>query len=446
MPSPKKKKPAASNNGERVVIHPKVKTVLKDASCPLTVAEAKEMLGWQEETEAVKFGQDYLLVDELGKKIRLANVPNNRPFEDRRARAIAKDVLAGHWELNLETIVADEYGDIPQGQHRLVGLVLAGQMQEKQPLRYPVPPTMEVLLAFGAKTSSKITRTYDNVRPRTIADSLYTSGLFASLNPEKRDEISKHTAGALKFVLYRTGDTEAYSPYQNSGTLEFLDRHPKIVECVKHILEENAGKAISNMVGNVGRAAGMLYLMGSSNSDTDAYHHLEPADRSEKALNWDNWDKACEFFVAIRDETGELALLRKTINQLLKERGEAGISPSERDALVAKAWLGWHQGDLSEDSFDLKYREVDGEQHLNEWPEFGGIDLGNPLSKGDEDAPPPEPTPEEVAAVAKAKAEIKAETLAKILPKPPVAAPEGVGHHRAAQPKAKVVARKPVGT
>lgn len=53
--------------------------------------------------------------------------PNNRQLRMRLSQSIARDIKAGRWQLNGESIILDEDGNILDGQHRLYACVLADE-------------------------------------------------------------------------------------------------------------------------------------------------------------------------------------------------------------------------------------------------------------------------------------------------------------------------------
>src|SRR5574337_1244132 len=100
----------------------------------ITVARAKELLGWENEDEfyerlkkddpevsreACTFEEEYLFLDEDKRKVRCWNNVHNRPFTMGWARSIAQDILNRKWHLNLETIIISSTGAVLSGQHRL---------------------------------------------------------------------------------------------------------------------------------------------------------------------------------------------------------------------------------------------------------------------------------------------------------------------------------------
>jgi len=103
---------------------------------------AKHLLGWEDEegyalryvaehpkvkAAKVSYGDDYLLKDGKGRKVRCHRNSKNRPFDELHCRKLAQDILQGKWEFNCETIIISRVGEVHSGQHRLIALVLAAR-------------------------------------------------------------------------------------------------------------------------------------------------------------------------------------------------------------------------------------------------------------------------------------------------------------------------------
>src|SRR5262245_37690440 len=111
----------------RPIRHEKLSVEVFQGDRGLTAEQAKQLLGWQEESEAVKFGQDYLLVDRRGLKVRATNNTKNRPFDVQNCRALSQSMLLKQWRLNGEPLIIGQTDEVLDGQHTLVALVLAEQ-------------------------------------------------------------------------------------------------------------------------------------------------------------------------------------------------------------------------------------------------------------------------------------------------------------------------------
>jgi hypothetical protein len=405
--SPKKEQPALKEKSKKKqqaeanlpVVYEKLEIKLYDDEQPLTVEVAKQLLGWEQETDEIKFGQDYTLTDENDLKIRCRNNSRNRPFDEQHSRQLAQDMLNHHWRFNGETIVVGRCGSVISGQHRLIGLVLAEQRRTsdhespsgetyadhyKQAWKAPV--TIQALVVLGVDESPETLRTLDNVRPRTLADVLYTQNTFARFKNKERAILCRMLDYAVRLLWQRTGAyDDPYSPKRtHSEALDFIERHKKVAEAVKHIYEENDK---SNGIGKIlspGSAAGLLYLMGACSSGGEPYH-AEPHP-SEKLVDFEHWDKAAEFWVELN--AASLGAGGKRLAAVIEALGKVGDatetpeqprSPRETAAILIKAWHRFMAGSkvTLETIMPKTAKDEDGNRVLDETCLVGGIDLGD---------------------------------------------------------------------
>lgn len=372
-------------DGRRAVWH-----VGKDA---LTGDDAKELMGLEVEEVDTKeqFGEDYLLKARVGgarRKVRATRNARNRPFTTSLALGRKQDILMRRWRVNGEPVIIGEHGNVISGQHRLAGLWLAC-LEWEDSFRWKElweeAPVLETLVVYGISEDPDVLRTIDNVRPRTFADTLFSFGGFGGMGAKARAAACRYADHAVRLLWHRTGAVaSAFSPARtNSEAGEFLGRHPRLTECVKHVFEEDrASKGGIHRYLPLGYAAGMLYLMGSCASDYDEYATQEP-ERDERHLDWDYWDRACEFFTQLSKATGPLSAVRDAFSSLYNPKtGEGKPSVSVRLALVALAWNVF-KGGSTPDKDDLDLEDYFGEDKderkvLVDTPHVGGIDLGDP--------------------------------------------------------------------
>jgi hypothetical protein len=130
-------------------------------------------------------------------------------------------------------------------------------------------------------------------------------------------------------------------------------------------------------------------------------------------LVWDRWDKACEFWaLLIQKKNSPLEPIRIALGNLVDLGSGASGRLSEKLVLLAKAWEWFLTGEPIPEEFSLKYwTTADGVKHLDEWPDFGGIDLGEPEDKRKAH----EPTPEELQAIKDKKRKEEADRIAKLI-------------------------------
>lgn len=396
---PKSPKAAAA---ERVIKHPELVCEICVGEKAITVARAKELLGWREiETGAFDF------VDKLGKKIICDNNDHNRPFDVVHASKVSQVILNSgpglaaekrRWQFNFENIIISKWGRVCSGQHRLIGLIFAAQMWASDEQKFhwediwTTEPVLETSIGFGIDDSPYITRTFDNVKTRTFADVLYTDPRFDGMTQDLKKAATKMVDHAVRMLWARTGaKDDPFSPFiTHADASEFLERHPRVLRAVKHIAEENKGasKPIGKFF-SAGYASAFLYLMGCCESDGDVYRNAEPP--SEKQLKWSTWAQASDFWTELgKGATAEP--LRRALAKVSKA--------AEKKAILIKAWGSYLANQrVVEEDITLAYRTGElGEQVLLDHPMFSGIDIGEQkLGRR-----PGDPTPEQVATQAQA--------------------------------------------
>jgi hypothetical protein len=452
VPSLEKEESAITMEEPKEIIYPKVQSIVCDGKDAITVSQAKDLLGWETEKEFAARGvsesgiegakeedfgygeekDNYLLKDEEGNKVRCWNNSRNRPFSEPWARQLAQDILNRNFTgpttmpgetVNGESVIISRTGQVLSAQHRLIGLVLAGQIWngQKQGMhwhtKWATEPIIESVVVTGVSDSPQVLRTLDNVKPRTLADVFYTSEIFDNLKGTEKKECSRMLSKAVEFLWGRTKPSDAsFSKYQtHTESRTFVDRHERLLKCLKHIFDQNKERAISKLHLSPGQCAGMLYLMGSSTSDGDAYWDKYRGDKepTEELLSWGNWEKALDFWVHL--VKNRLPSVNKAIAYLLKGSDADSVSmggrQSEKCTVLAKAWAIYlENGEVpSEDALvPLQYQVDDkGMYHLIEEVDFGGIDLGDSSVK----EPEPEISEEEVEKAKEEARKAKTESM-----------------------------------
>ncbi len=345
---------------------------------PLTVEIAKEILGWTEESENIKFGKNYTLKLPDGSKIRCMNNLSNRPFYPQLALDWKLEILRGKWKLNGETMVIDRLGCIHEGQHRLIGLVLA-EIERKGNLQkwtefWKKECFIDAIIIVGISEADEVVNTLGTGKPRSLADVIYRSEFFQDIHQKERARIARVTSYAVKLVWFRTGaDLVSYAPKRpHSESLEFIANHPTLLECVKHVYAEDAAKEkrISNFI-QLGYAAGLLYLMASCASDSDSYNEVG----TEEGIDWALKDKAFDFWVHFANKTEDVQLLQK---HLVAIDNAGSLGRDQICGAVAKAWNLWSDGKkLTPKAIEVAMDTDEFERPIvAEQPRVGGIDIG----------------------------------------------------------------------
>lgn len=435
MPKPKSKSATSQSTAasDRPVVYEDIQVQVCRGEDALTAEMWRNILGWEEEPEGADWKDAYLLKDASGRKVRCTNNAGNRPLTESWAYALAQEYLTRKFAPkgpNGEAVVIGRTGRVLSGQHRGIGLVLARQLWEGDQAEHwktiwPTEPTMETIVVFGVDESDETVQTLDNVRPRSLSDVLYVGGYFGKLKAADRKNVCKILENAVKMLWSRTlCDQDAFAPRRtHAEALDFVRRHPKVVESVKHVYEENGGtgqdgRKIAKYL-PLGYASALHYLMGVSGTPEEkaAKYKKNP---SEKALDKSLWDKADEFWMMVASVDPALKNLRGVFDT------DAGLQ--ERMGWIIKAWGLWSSGGaVTPKNLQLAYEtDEEGVKHLKEFPTLRGIDFGEkPEDHGDEDqgkpdeTDPPEepkgkkPTPEQVEEVKKKHKEAIKATVKK---------------------------------
>ncbi len=357
MPSTTKKK------------YPKICAVLRSKDSkesPLTSDDCKAIIGWTEEGGDDKWSSDFVLKDLFGNKIRLLNNPSNRPFKLALAKKYENEHLRGKWSLNLETIVVDENGNVPEGQHRLTGFILAEQRRQLNPKKFGKTPLVyETLLGFGVSAKPENANTYGLGDKRSLGDVIYRHQRFEKeISDKQQKKVSKILAGAIRLVWLRAGGQQvSFAPhFPHSEALEFYGKHPKVLESVYTMLENESAtdKQVSSLL-SLSYASALLYIMGKAESV----------------------EKAQKFWSSFASGEGlgknsPILILRQL---LVRMEASSGNKRDEIIGAVVKAWLLWNKNKKATTSKDIKVnRKKQGDRLiLSEFPRIGGID--SPIEK-----------------------------------------------------------------
>ncbi|KKN19998.1 hypothetical protein LCGC14_0940160 [marine sediment metagenome] len=371
-----KKSTKKSTNHKRPVKYdrPSVKMFVGDKS--LTSKITKQLLGWQEVTDG-----PYLLKDLYGKKIVCHNNITNRPFSMSIVAVLKQEILRRRWYLNLESRIIGCSGLVLNGQHTFIALILAVQEWELHPEIWKefwkTEPVIETSIGFGVDESDKVVNTMDTPKPRTLAHVIYRSPYFSDYLSKDRAKIARFAQFGVQMLWNRTGvSSDCGLRKTHSEMIDFIERHKRILDCIRHIYEENGTEGRVTKFITAGYASALLYLMASSNTKSKVYY--DSSSPSEDTVDWSNWDKACDFWVCLAGGDPKLDAIGTAISNLVDEEGS---SPAERCAIIVKGWLIYcTKVPITEKALSLEYHEEDDVRELVEFPTTGGIDLGKPDS------------------------------------------------------------------
>lgn len=431
----------ASSNGTEnsSVKYPELKARFFLGSKAMTVDDAKEMMGWTtdlDEMKKAKLRQDepFLVLTEAEGETKVWCTRNtkNRPFSESWAKTLSQDLLNRHWAdsrngeemtQNGESIILGRSGQVLSGQHRLMALIFADlrmktDLAERAHWRKLWPEgkiTMEALVVQGVSEDSSVTRTHDNVKPRTYSDVLFLDPkFFPKTSKVEREKIAKQVDHCVRMLWNRTGcKKDPFAPSRtHSEGLDFLDRHGRIRDAVKFIHDKNVAipsskNAVARYIAP-GIAAAYLYLMGTSDTDPDKYDGADGDAKTEKKLSFGLWDKACEFWEKLATNHPDLKDVWVELANLADVTGIGDGSVAEKTAIIVKAWNLYSAGKrikanligLGPDCYDKK---PDGSRRLNDqgYPKMGGIDKGDLSVQNEKVIDDASVSPEELAKEAK---------------------------------------------
>lgn len=358
---------------------------------------AKQLLQWKTEedianeqpkdkdgnTPKVDFGSDYLLTDFYGNKVRcLANI-NNRPYYSQLANDWKLEILRRKWKFNGESIIVDETGMDQDGQHRLIGLVLAIQeweldskkevSEQKWQKLWKEEPYIESVVVLGVSSDDETINTMNTGKKRSETDVLYRSEWLAGKSEKERLALAKICGSAIKLLWTRTSYGEASNAPRrpHSELFEFLARHERLKECTTSIYQIAEGNDLAKML-PLGSAAALMYLMGSSATELEVYNGVN----SEEAIDWSLWDKAYDFFTDIADNGKETELLREILLEIPTDLG-GSYGRNLRLGTVIKGWYCYSDGKkMTKEKVQMETTfNGDGQAVLGEHPRVGGIDV-----------------------------------------------------------------------
>lgn len=359
----------------RPVLHEKPAARLYVGDNAMTATQARELLGWH---EIKTKGLHTMLKDRDGKRITCSNNLHNRPLYMSNVYALLQEILMGRWRFNGEPIIIGTTGQVLNGQHSMIALVLAHQEWTKHGskwMNWQSEPTIDKMVVFGVSEDDDVVNTLDTCRKRTLTDVLYRSEFFQGKPAKIRKKLAAISEHAVRLVWDRTGGGEgAYSLVRtHSESIDFLHRHPKLLDCGAFVHMETADdESVLRKCLSPGYMTGMMYLMASSGTDPTEYVAAEMP--TEDLLDMGRFDKACDYLEAVGKN--KLPAVVSAIASLTD-----GGTREERLAIIAKGWTAWvSRGKVAAKDVVLQYG---GEfSQLLECPVVGGVDRGRPDPAG----------------------------------------------------------------
>lgn len=364
------------------IIYPTVSVTLckkdaQDDTTGLTIEGAKQLLGWTQPEPGQPPFKEYLLKDRVGVTTACTNNDNNRPFYYQSlCLPLMFAILAGKYRLNGESIIIGKTGEILDGQHRLIALVLAVQEWLANPDKYPYwteAPTIDVLIVTGVDESLETINTINVGKSRSLGDAIYACKLFKG-SAKQAKALSKVSDYAIRMLWSRTGACDnAFSVKRDHvESIAFLTRHPKLIEFVEYAHELNGPNKVFNNYLSTGYLAALAYLMAVDVKTGQAYHNADLP--SESDIKFSHATKVKEYLSDIALMDARVAPLRKAFAKLFEQ---GGGTIAERVALIVSGWIAYKkEGKVADKYLALSYHEQDGIRTLVSCPVVGGIDLG----------------------------------------------------------------------
>lgn len=430
---------------------------------PLTATELKDMLGWETEPdfqarmvrekggapEHYLFGEAVVGSDGIvrpvhcrdtnGRKVVCWNNAGNRPFDQGWCEELIHTILYGQWAgphtlpgetINGETVRVSRYGRVLSAQHSGTACILADEWLKKSRLeagnaacpKYPAwngqaEVFIEAIVVTGLSEDERVLQSIDYVRPRTLADMLYTMPTFRDNAPKERQELTRMLALAADLLWTRTKH-QGYRTHLEMS--DFIKRHPHLMKCVEHLFALNrplitGGRKISVLRLSPGQCSALCYLMGSSGPGTDGDTYRNQSPPEEAGLDWSTWEEALDFWSRMASgppgNDTSMRPVRNALKRLFDSEPQddsnqgLGGRQNEKLAILAAAWRAFSdpdeealtEDDLTEDGrLCLTYTNTDergnvptdGQIKLVTQAHFGGIDAMG-IGFAAPDGPPP---------------------------------------------------------
>lgn len=235
-----------------------------------------------------KFAEFFMITPPMA-KVLLARNPQNRDLVQAQLSRWSDALIKDHWEVNGETIIVSDTGELNDGQHRLEAVVRTG-----------IPMTS--LIVFG------VTR---NSRKTTDLGAKKTPGHVLAMSSRPPSDTTI-TSAALRIIINIEQGTHIgafRSPKEIEGALE---RHGEFTA------SSTAGRKVAKVLGQPSLFSALHYLMSQKSAPQADYFFEVMA--SGLAESEDHWA------VKVR-------------NRLLQEmKAKTKLPAIEIAALVIKAW------------------------------------------------------------------------------------------------------------
>jgi hypothetical protein len=380
------KKVVAPQTIEREIQYPKLVVKQYVGEKHLSAKVAMQLLGWEAEGDN-DFGDDYAFKDANGVKVRCTNNQINRPVYFANITKLRQDILRGEWRLNGSPRVIGKTGQLIDGQHTLISLVLAAQLWRKDQALYqdiwPGEPTIDTLIVFGIDEDDKTVNTFDTGKPRSLSDVLYRLPYFREKSRKDRERMTRALDFAIRNLWLRTGVKASFEIKPTMAEqVSFLVRHPKLIDCVDVVYELDGDDRHISRYLSLGVAASLLYLFGCAGAKRKAYHQAE--EPNEGLLTWKFYKTARTFFQEFAEGADSVIALRHRLATIGDDIDS--VSRKVKEALFVVAWNAYvDEKPVDANSLLLDFStNDDGITRLATIPGIGGIDIDANYEVSDE--------------------------------------------------------------
>ena len=371
---------------EREVKYPKVTSRVCEGDKAITAKMMRDLLGVEPAPKDATKGVETL----AGIKVWLTNNLTNRFLYRAKVETLKQDILRRKWKFNGEPFIVGCTGLVLNGQHTGLALLEAVAEWEKDPTKWPdweTEPSMDKLIVFGIEEDDDTVNTMDTCQPRSLADVVGRSAYYRNrpLTLPQLKKLARSTDYGVRLLWKRTGaQMDSIAPYRtHAESLDFIERHPRLIEAVTHVCEEDEKGKITQYAGSAGYAAALIYLMATVKTERENEEgtgYGETSIPNESLVDFSFWDDACKFWVLLASGSADLIQIRQAIGKIQEERGT--VTPAEKLAVVVKGWNYWREegGEVPAESLELDWvTDPDGGVNLAPAiPIVGGIDIGNP--------------------------------------------------------------------
>lgn len=296
---------------------------------------ARILIGWR----LANPGEEHTLNDLYGNRIVLERSLSQRPFRIALAKRWMRTIVQRKWKLNGESIIIDRLRMVHDGQHRLVGIVLAAQLRDRAPHLYDTfweegeQLYIDTFVHSGIEPDPEVVNTINTGLTRSNGDAFYQQVAKTGIKRSFARQHANVLSHAVRLVYLNMMDKlPSYgTKLENLDATQVEAEFPQLVEAVSLVFELNGGGGIDGRklqrCISLGYAAGLLFCMSTYGSDPE-----NPTTTS--------WEKSVQFWKLVasdkQSKTHPAILCRDALAEMPQSSGR------DRDMIcltVSKAWI-----------------------------------------------------------------------------------------------------------